>query len=328
MKVLVTGANGFVGTLLVNQSLARGDQVRAFVRDPKRNGFANSTAAEVCAGDLRDRASLVRACSGVDVVFHTAALATHWSPWSEYVLHNVTGTDNLLTAMKTAGVPRLIHFSTYLVYGCREGIRTEHDACQTTADGYVSSKIRTEELIRESGQREIAWTILRPANIYGPHDRNWMPVVARNIQKRRMRLFGADSYPATLVYGGDVAAFAIECSRRTEACGEVFNVASSETITWLQFFQTFAHCLNTPFSASRIPYGLIYPLAGALEAGWRIAGIAHPPPVTRFGVNLLTSNLRCSVEKARERLGFTAGTRHERGLESTVQWMRDARLIA
>src|ERR1700745_2808106 len=115
MNVLVTGANGFLGTVLVSQLIARGDRVRALVRDPRRNGFTNSMAAEVCVGGLRDRTSLIRACSGVDVVFHTAALATHWSPWSEYVLHNVAGTENLLAAMESAGVPQLIHFSTYLV---------------------------------------------------------------------------------------------------------------------------------------------------------------------------------------------------------------------
>jgi nucleoside-diphosphate-sugar epimerase len=328
MNVLVTGANGFLGTLLVNHSIARGDRVRALVRDPHRSGLSISTAAEVCVGDLRDRSSLVRACSGVEAVFHTAALATHWSPRAEYVLHNVTGTGNLLAAMESAGVPRLIHFSTYLVYGRSAGVRSEDDPCQTTGDAYVDSKISTEELIRrEAAQRGVSWTILRPANIYGPHDRNWMPAVARNIQKRRMRLFGRAAYPATLVYGDDVAAFALECSRRIEARGEIFNVASPEEITWLRFFQTFARCMGTSFPSWRIPHNLIHPLAGVLEAGWRFAGIALPPPVTRFGVELLTSDLRCCIRKARERLGFTANTRHERGLESTVHWMRVTGLL-
>jgi nucleoside-diphosphate-sugar epimerase len=329
MNVLVTGANGFLGTVLVNQLTACGDRVRALVRDPHRNGFALSTAAEISIGDLRDRDSLVRACSGVDMVFHTAALATHWSPRAEYLLHNVTGTSNLLAAMGSAGVPRIIHFSTYLVYGTRSGTRTEDDPCQTTGDGYIDSKIATEELIkREAGQRGISWTILRPANIYGPHDRNWMPMVACNLRRRRMRLFGRATYPAALVYVDDVAAFALECSRRIEACGEIFNVASPEQITWLRFFQTFAGYLDTSFPSLRIPYNFIHPLAGALEAGWRFAGITHPPPVTRFGVELLTSDLTCCTRKARERLGFTAGTAHERGLESTVRWMREAGLVS
>ena len=328
MNVLVTGANGFVGSVLLKQLAARGDRVRALVRDPDNSPFAGATAAELCKGDLRDSNTLISACSGMDVVFHTAALATHWSPRAEYLLHNLVGTGNLLAAMESAGVPRLIHFSTYLVYGQRSGTRAEDDAVLSTGDSYADSKIKTEELIRqEAEKRGISWTILRPANIYGPHDRNWMPAVARNLQRRRMRLFGRASYPAPIVYADDVAAFALECSRRSEACGEVFNVSSQEQVTWLQFFQTFAACLDTSFPSLRIPYSLIHPAAGVLEGAWRIARIQHPPPVTRFGVKLLTSDLRCSVRKARDRMGFTASTPHKQGLRSTVQWLREAGLV-
>jgi nucleoside-diphosphate-sugar epimerase len=327
MNVLVTGANGFVGTLLVNRLIARGDRVRGLVRDPRRIGWATSTAIEVCAGDLRDRDAMVRACSGVDVVFHTAALANHWSPRCEYLLTNVEGTGNLLAAMESARVPRLIHFSTYMVYGRRAGVGAEDDPCHATGNGYIDSKMGTEELIRrEAGRRGVTWTILRPANIYGPHDRAWIPAVARNIKKRRMRLFGSGTYPAAVVYSDDVATFAVQCSGRPESEAEIFNVASPEEVTWSQFFETLAGHLGTAFPSFRIPYYFIHPLAGVVEAGWRVAGIKRPPPVTRFGVDLLTSNLTCSVRKAYERLGFMADTPYQRGLDSTVQWMRSVGL--
>jgi nucleoside-diphosphate-sugar epimerase len=328
MNVLVTGANGFVGTLLVNKLIARGDSVRGLVRDPRRIGWASSAPTEVCVGNLRDREAMLRACSGVDVVFHTAALTNHWLPRSEYFLTNVEGTGNLLAAMESAGVPRLIHFSTYMVYGRQVGVKAEDDPCPTTGDGYVDSKIGTEELIRrEAEPRGIAWTILRPANIYGPHDRTWIPAVARNINKRRMRLFGSETYPAVLVYGDDVATFAVECSRRAETHGEIFNVASREEVTWSQFFETLAGYLGTAFPSFRIPYRLVHPLAGVVESGWRVARLKRPPPITRFGVDLLTSNIRCCVRKAHDRMGFIADTPYERGLDATVQWMRAEGLV-
>jgi nucleoside-diphosphate-sugar epimerase len=261
-------------------------------------------------------------------VFHTAALATHWSPRTAYWSSNVEGIGNLLDAMRRAGVPRLIHFSTYLVYGRRTGVRTEGDPCQETGDPYVDSKIAAEEMIRrEAAGSGIAWTILRPANIYGPHDRNWMPVVARNITRRRMRLFGGAACPAAVVYGDDVAAFAVQCSRHPDSRGESFNVASPEDVTWMQFFQTLASHLDSAFPSLRIPCRVIYPAAAALERLWRVAGAVNPPPVTRFGVELLTSDWRCCVRKARERIGFTAGTAHQRGLEATVRWLRKEGLL-
>jgi nucleoside-diphosphate-sugar epimerase len=329
MNALVTGANGFVGSILVELLVARGDRVRALVRDPRRSAAILSPEAEVYTGDLLDRASLARACAGMDVVFHTAALATHWSPREAYWRTNVEGLRHLLGAMEHAGAARLIHFSTYLVYGRRTGVRTEADPCRGTGDGYVDSKVAAEELVRrEAGDRGIVWTILRPANIYGPRDRNWMPMVAGNIARRRMRLFGPAECPATVVYGDDVAAFAVECSRHPAARGEIFNVASPEAVTWTQFFEAFAVQLGTTFPSLRFPYRLIYPLAGALERVWHVAGAANPPPVTRFGVDLLASDWRCCVRKAQERIGFSAATAHERGLESTVRWLREEGLLA
>jgi nucleoside-diphosphate-sugar epimerase len=265
----------------------------------------------------------------MDVVFHTAALATHWSPREAYWRTNVEGLRNLAGAMEHAGAARLIHFSTYLVYGRRIGVRTEADPCECTGDSYIDSKIAAEELLRrEAGERGIVWTILRPANIYGPYDRYWMPIAARNIARRRMRLFGPAECPAAVVYGDDVAAFALECSSHTAAGGEIFNIASAETVTWTRFFQALASHLGTTFPSLRLPYRLVHPLAGALETVWRIVGAANPPPVTRFGVELLASDWRCCVRKARDRIGFSAATGHERGLELTVHWLREKGLLA
>jgi nucleoside-diphosphate-sugar epimerase len=327
MNALVTGANGFLGRILVDQLLAQGNHVRALVRDPRRARVLPA-AAEVCPGDMHHPDSLVRACDGMDIVFHTAALATHWSPREAYWRTNVDGVRNLLDAMTMAGAGRLIHFSTYLVYGRCTGVRTESLPCDPTGDGYIDSKIAGEQLIRDDAAgRGVVWTILRPANIYGPYDRNWMPMAARNISRRRMRLFGPAGCPAAVVYGEDVAAFALECSLHPAARQEVFNIASSEQVTWSQFFHTFADRLGTTFPDWQIPYRVIHPLAGAFERVWRIAGAANPPPVTRFGVDLLSSDWRCCVCKARTRIGFTAATTHERGLEATVRWLRTEGLL-
>jgi nucleoside-diphosphate-sugar epimerase len=328
MTVLVTGSNGFIGSLLVSRLLAGGDRVRALVRDPGRKRRWPDKRAEISIGDLLDRDSLVRACTGADVVLHTAALVNHWAAWDAYWRTNVEGAANLLSAMQAAGVTRLIHFSTYHVYGKRPGVRAEDDPCQNAGDGYVDSKIAAEELIRrEADKHGIVWTILRPANVYGPNDYTWMPMVARNIARRRMRLFGSEPCPAAVVYGDDVAAFAVASIRHAAAYGESFNVASPEPVTWTQFFQTFASCLGTTFPSMRIPYGLAFPLAYALEHTWRMAKAAHPPPITRFGVDLLSSDWRCDVSKARDRIGFTAETRHKQGLERTAQWLRDEGLV-
>ena len=113
MTSLVTGATGFLGSHVARQLLARGDRVRVLARKSSDRRMVEGSAAEVVEGDLRDAASLTRAVSGCDRVFHVAADYRLWARDSREIYEsNVTGTRNLLEAARRAGVARFIYTST------------------------------------------------------------------------------------------------------------------------------------------------------------------------------------------------------------------------
>jgi nucleoside-diphosphate-sugar epimerase len=264
----------------------------------------------------------------VDVVFHTAARVGVWGRPEQYHEANVLGTRHLVAAMRRAGVPRLIHFSSVAVYGRNTGFISETRPVQRTADPHGDTKIDAEEEVREGARvGGLAVTVLRPALVYGPFDHKYIPRTAANILRGRMRVVGRGDNFAPLLYGEDLADCALRAARSEAAIGETFNVASGEAVTWKEFLSTLAGLLGTRLPRLHIPYPLLYGVATVLEAVWRRAGGEQPPPATRFGTRMLGSDWRYDIVKAENLLGFTPAVFHRDGLARTLNWMREEKLL-
>ncbi len=110
LSVLVTGAGGFLGRYLVQMLLARGDRVRGYSRGQYPE--LEALGVECQRGDLRDGSALDRACRGVEVVFHAAAVAGIWGSWQHYYQVNTAGTEQVVRACQRQGVPRLVYTSS------------------------------------------------------------------------------------------------------------------------------------------------------------------------------------------------------------------------
>jgi 2-alkyl-3-oxoalkanoate reductase len=328
MRALVTGASGFVGRVLVERLLAGSHEVRGFARPSSRVEHLRRFGVELCFGDLRDPESLYRAARGVDIVFHTAARVGVWGRPEEYFEANVLGTRHVLNAMRLAGVPRMIHFSSVSVYGMNTGLISETRPVQRTEDPHGDTKIDAEELVRERARVDgLAATVLRPALVYGPYDYKYVPQTARNILRGRMRVVGSGGNLAPLIYGEDLADCALRAAESAAAVGETFNVASGERVTWKEFLSTLAELLGTRLPRIHVPYRLLYAAASVLEVIWKRIGLKQAPPATRFGTRMLGSDWRYDVTKAKTLLGFQPKVFHREGLAKTLTWMREEHLL-
>ena len=159
--VLVTGANGFVGSHAIPAVLDAGHRVLALVRDDNgadavlgRLSDGQRTNVEIRRGDVTRPDSLPDAFAGADAVLHLAAIARDWDNGQTLRLVNTEGTRNVVAAMRTAGVHRLVHVGAL-------GVVDEPDL------HYASSKAKAMAIVRESGLR---WTILAPSLLFGPRD--------------------------------------------------------------------------------------------------------------------------------------------------------------
>lgn len=178
IRVLVTGAGGFIGSHLVERLVGERAVVRAFVHYDAIGtwGWLDASPArgdvEVVAGDIADRDSVAKAVSGVDVVFHLAALIgipySYAAPAS-YVRTNVEGTLNVLTAARERGVSRVVHTSTSEVYGTARRVPMDEEHPLHAQSPYAATKIAADKLA-EAFHRSFGVPVVtvRPFNTFGP----------------------------------------------------------------------------------------------------------------------------------------------------------------
>lgn len=169
---LVTGANGHLGNTLVRALLARGEIVRAGVRDPaNRSGFTGLDC-DLVYTELQDKSSLRRALEGVKVLYQVAAVFRHWAkdPLAEIITPNVEGTRNILEAAAEAGVERVVYVSSVAAVGHNGKPLTEKHWNTEQANAYYLSKILSEQLAWEMATKlNLELVVALPAAMVGPH---------------------------------------------------------------------------------------------------------------------------------------------------------------
>ena len=170
MRALVTGATGKVGGATARALLARGDEVRALVRDPARAAELLPSGVELVAGDVTDPPSVAAAVAGCDLVFNAAGLPEQWVR-DEGIFDrvNARGTENVIRAARDAGVRRAVHTSTIDVFHAEPGGHMDESQLADYPKGtaYERSKQRAEELaLAARGDMELV--MVNPAGVYGP----------------------------------------------------------------------------------------------------------------------------------------------------------------
>lgn len=174
MRVLVTGGTGFIGAHLCAACVARGDQVRVLRRAGSSLRALAGLPVEYVAGDLLDPASVARAVSGCEVVFHAGAIASYWRAKREQVMQvNVEGTRIVIDACLQAGVRRLVFTSSAAAVGIAAhgpaDETTPFDALSATF-AYATSKRQAEQIVSGSVRRGLPAVIVNPTAVIGAAD--------------------------------------------------------------------------------------------------------------------------------------------------------------
>ncbi|WP_339409180.1 NAD-dependent epimerase/dehydratase family protein [Pseudomonas sp. EA_35y_Pfl2_R5] len=169
---LVTGANGHLGNTLVRALLARGDQVRAGVRDLDNRAPFEGLACELVYAELQDKVAIRKALEGVDVLYQVAAVFRHWArdPHEEIILPNVNGTRVLLETAAEAGVRRIVYVSSVAAVG-HNGQLLDEECWNDEADNpYYLSKILSERMAWKVAQEHGLWMVsVLPSAMVGPN---------------------------------------------------------------------------------------------------------------------------------------------------------------
>ena len=331
MKVLVTGAAGFLGGHLVDMLVEQNYSVRAMVR-PSEDASRLHTLknVEVILGDLTDEASLKRAVQGVQRVFNVAAKTGPWGTEDTYRAINVQGLADLIHASLDAGVQRFVHTSSITVYGHHlQGIVTEDDPFHAEDNPYSRTKIAGEKLIanlvKDKGAPVV---IVRPGWIYGPRDSASFGRFVAMVEASKGFLLGSGKNIVPVVYVRDVAQGLIKAGEGgNETIGRAYTIADDHRVTQAEYLNTIADCLHVPHVSLKLPYTAMYLAGRSAELAWQAMGRrnAAPPPVTTYGVTLLGGDQIFSIGRARYELGYEPAFDLSRGVAEGVRWYLDAK---
>ncbi len=327
VKILVTGAAGFLGSHVTRQLAARGAEVRVLLRPSSSNRAIADLPLEYVTGDLRDSASLDRAVAGVQKVFHVAADYRLWSKRSKEIYDsNVGGTKNLLEAAKRAGVEQFIYTSTVATIAVDrpEPPNEFTDAkLEEMVGHYKRSKWLAEKEVLDAAKAGFPAIVAMPTTPVGPWD--WKPTPTGKIILDFLngKMPGYVETGLNFVGVEECAAGHILISEKG-IVGERY-LLGSENLTLKAVLDILSHITGLPAPTWKISHRMALGVAYAETAFSRLIGRAPQIPVE--GVKIAQHMMFVDSSRAPRELGFQPGSATA-ALERAVRWYQSNGYIA
>lgn len=276
---------------------------------------------ERCVGDVTEPSSLRRAVTGIDRVFHCAAVVSDWGDPAVFRAVNVTGTRLLLDAAFSAGVKKFIHISTTDVYGHPGHMVTEDAPYRYRGWPYGDTKIDAEKLAWEYAGRGLPLTVIRPATVYGPRA-VIVTEIAKLLKQREMVFIGKGDINAGLCHVDNLVAALLLAGRPEAGLGRAYNLVDGLNVTWGEFTNRLAAILELDPVRRWIPRRLAYIAGWTLESWGRVWKQSSRPLLTRMSVELLGTPQSFSNERARRDLGWEPTVGLDEAMQRMQPWIQ------
>ena len=244
-NVLITGADGFIGSHLVDQLLKKNCSIRAMTLYNSFNswGWLDSfdkkklKQIDIFPGDIRDKKSIMNACKGIDIIFHLASLIaiphSYHSPYA-YLETNASGALNLYESCLDLPIEKIIHTSTSEVYGESNRVPIDEKSKIIARSPYAATKIAADQIAYSYfSSFNLPITVIRPFNTFGPRQSNRaiIPTIISQILTKKYISLGSLYPTRDFTYIEDTVSAFIKISESNKTNGEVINIGSGFEIS-------------------------------------------------------------------------------------------------
>jgi len=324
MRVLVTGASGFIGTALTRTLRERGDEVRALVRPTSATATLESLGVDLVRVDLSDVDRIFEALHGCELVFHLAGAVKALRP-RDFFPVNAEATRRVAEACaRASSPPRLIYLSSLAAGGPASPgrPRREEDAPHPVSL-YGESKLAGERAVRELAGRLHA-SIVRPPIVYGPGDREFVPMVARMARLGLVLQAGQDERRYSVLHVEDLCRGLLAVAERgsrvePEGSGGIYYLDDGAEHRWEDIGRAACTALGRRAVELRLPmfFAVLAAARGAVAAS-----LSRKPAMLSFDKlkEVRQATWTCSSERARREVGYEPRVPLETGMRQALSW--------
>jgi dihydroflavonol-4-reductase len=330
MKVLITGITGFLGTHLAEELLHTNKyELCGTYRDTRKASFLEKQGVEMKKADLLDPNSLRNITKDVDVVVHLAGLMRFHDPFAVLYEHNVKATQLIAEDALAHDVKHFIYASSTEAIGPVATVPGNEISPYRPTYDYGKTKQMAELLLKEKHQSaHLPLTILRPTGVYGPDDRYVTLSTVRAVAHKKLRFLpGKGDTFIHFTYVDDIAqGIRKTIEKPTQSIGETFILASDAYITYKEMFTIVADLLGVPPPSHSIPMILAKAYLSVVQWENNRRGIDDFVMHTSL-IDTMRTNRAYSNAKAKKILGFSPQYNYLKGMERTIGWYRENKLL-
>ena len=324
MKVIVTGATGFLGRNLTKTFHEEGLQILATGRSPVAADALRRRGIEFRAADILDQEQLHRAFSPADCVVHCAGKSGPWGRFRDHHLANVVGTRNVVEACRTHDIRKIVFISTPSIYFTGEDrfdVSESDPIPERQTTHYSKTNLDAEKELMGLHGEGIKVVIFRPRALYGPYDTIFVPRILRMAESGRVPLInGGRALVDITCTGNFVDAVRSSLAAPDDAWNQAYNICNGDPITVRDWFSQILHIFDRPFEPKNVPESVARVAATVLEFISLLPLTKNEPSMTRSSVEYLAKSMTMSIGKAKAKLGYTPRLTNQQGFERYAEW--------
>lgn len=307
MKILVTGASGFIGGRFADFALTQGLDVRVNGRRAEGMQALRARGGEFVQGDLADPALARQLCRDVEAVVHCAGAVGVWGSYAHFYQANVGVTENLIDACVEQGVRRLVHLSSPSVYfdgQAHVGLK-EEQLPRRFSDHYGKTKYLAEQRVFAAQARGLEVLALRPRFVTGAGDTSIFPRLINMQRKGRLAIIGNGRNRVDFTSVDNLNAALLSALQASgPALGQVYNISNGEPVLLWEAVNYVLQRLDLPPLSRHLPYPLAYGAAALNEGLCRLLPGRPEPGLFRLGVAVMAKDFSLDISRARHYLDY------------------------
>lgn len=321
-RAMITGANGFIGRALMNKLNALGVHTCGVDLSP-------DSARHVVAGDIAHNGDWQGQAKGCDMIFHTAAVVSNTASAAQYRAISVAGVRRVIDAAVRYDVPRFLHLSSVAAYGLEfeQTVTEAFPISVLSGYPYCDAKAASEHpVLAAHASGEIAATIVRPGDVYGPGSRPWVMIPLDMLRRRQFLLPASGRGVFSPVYIDNLLEGILAAATQPQASGQIFNITDGVGVQCRDFFSYHQRWVGR----SGTPLALPTPLAKGVTslAEWSLTHVLRQPTeISIASLAMLSRRATYSIEKAQRLLGYQPQIGLEEGMAITEKWLRERQLL-